>query len=99
MKLRTAILALSLASVGTFAAGSALADAGQDQLKKLGCSTCHDQEKKKVGPAYKDIQAKYKGQAGAVDKLVGEITKGKPHPKVKATEPELKEAVTYIVGK
>lgn len=40
------------------------------------CMSCHTQEKKLVGPSYKEVAAKYAGQAGAVDKLAIKIMKG-----------------------
>lgn len=40
------------------------------------CMTCHTLEKKLVGPSYKEVAAKYAGQAGAVDKLAAKIMKG-----------------------
>ncbi len=45
-------------------------------MKKNGCVACHDFNVKKIGPSFKDIAAKYKGQAGAVDKLVEKVKKG-----------------------
>jgi cytochrome c len=40
------------------------------------CLACHAVDKKLVGPAYKDVANKYRGQAGAVDKLAQKIMKG-----------------------
>ena len=40
------------------------------------CTACHAVEKKVVGPAYKDVAAKYAGQADAVTKLASKIVKG-----------------------
>jgi len=40
------------------------------------CMACHAVDKKVVGPAYKDVAAKYKGDKGAVDKLAAKIIKG-----------------------
>ena len=37
---------------------------------------CHAVDKKLVGPAYKDVAAKYAGQKDAVDKLAAKIIKG-----------------------
>ncbi len=101
MRSRTRLAALLVACVGTFAMGSVAADAGHDGevLQKNGCNGCHAPDKKKVGPAYNDIAAKYKGQADAVDKLAATVGAGKPHPKVKAQEPEIKQAVAYILAR
>ena len=40
------------------------------------CMACHAVDKKMVGPAYKDVAAKYAGQKDAVDKLATKIIKG-----------------------
>ena len=40
------------------------------------CMACHAVDKKVVGPAYKDVAAKYAGQKDAVDKLATKIMKG-----------------------
>ncbi|KQP14542.1 c-type cytochrome [Pseudorhodoferax sp. Leaf265] len=44
--------------------------------KSKNCMACHSVDKKLVGPAYKDIAAKYKGDGTAVDKLAVKIQKG-----------------------
>ena len=40
------------------------------------CLSCHAVDKKLVGPAYKDVAAKYKGDKTAVDKLAAKVMKG-----------------------
>ena len=54
--------------------GAALADMALAQAKN--CMACHAVDKKLVGPAYKDIAAKYKGDGTAVDRLAVKIMKG-----------------------
>jgi cytochrome c len=67
-----AILAISaLASQVTMAA-----DAPADLAKSKNCLTCHSVATKIVGPAYKDVAAKYAGQKDAEDKLVQKVLKG-----------------------
>jgi len=69
------ILLATLAAVATIAITSpAFADEALAKEKK--CGTCHAVDKTKVGPSYKNIAAKYAGQAGAADKLAGVIAKG-----------------------
>lgn len=84
--------AIALAAGGVFAATGAAADA--DILKAKGCLGCHDWEKKKVGPSYKDIAAKEKGKE---DQMVAKISGAKGHPKVNATEAEVREAIAEIM--
>jgi len=45
-------------------------------LKKSNCLLCHSIEKKVVGPAYKDVAAKYRGQPDAEAKLFAKVTTG-----------------------
>lgn len=40
------------------------------------CMACHAVDKKLVGPAYKEVAAKYAGQKDAADKLAVKIMKG-----------------------
>jgi cytochrome c len=40
------------------------------------CMACHANDKKLVGPAYKDVAAKYAGDKTAADKLATKIQKG-----------------------
>jgi len=54
--------------------GSAFAQ--QDLAAKKNCLACHAVDKKLVGPAYKDVAAKYAGQKDAVAKLSEKIMKG-----------------------
>jgi cytochrome c len=67
---RSAYLLLTVASIATPTwADQALANAKN-------CMACHAVERKVVGPAYKDVAAKYKGDKTAVDKLAAKILKG-----------------------
>jgi cytochrome c len=52
------------------------ADNGADLAKAKNCLTCHAVATKVVGPAYKDVAAKYAGQKDAEDKLVQKVLKG-----------------------
>jgi cytochrome c len=55
---------------------SAPAFASKEIASKNACMGCHAVDKKVVGPSYKDIAAKYKGQADAVDKLAKKVKAG-----------------------
>jgi cytochrome c len=58
------------------AAMAAPAFADQALASAKNCMSCHTIEKKLVGPSYREVAAKYAGQAGAVDKLASKIMKG-----------------------
>nr|WP_236599810.1 c-type cytochrome [Ramlibacter alkalitolerans] len=55
---------------------SAPALADQALATAKNCMACHAIDKKLVGPAYKEVAAKYAGQKDAVDKLAAKIMKG-----------------------
>ena len=61
---------ISLALIAT----PAVAD--QALLKKNNCMACHAVDKKLVGPSYKDVANKYRGQSDAADKLAKKIRAG-----------------------
>ena len=91
------------AAFATLAAGPAFADA--DLAQKKNCMACHAVDKKLVGPAYKDVAAKYAGQKDAVDKLAVKVLKGGsgvwgpvPMPaNPQVTEAEAKQLVQWIL--
>jgi cytochrome c len=78
----------------------------EDAMTKAGCMACHAKDKKLVGPAFKDIAAKYKGQ-DAVAKLMEKVRKGgagtfgpvpmAPNPPEKINDADLKAAVELIL--
>jgi cytochrome c len=69
-EVKRAVLALAaVAAVAPAMADQALATAKN-------CMSCHAVDKKLVGPAYKDVAAKYAGDKTAADKLAAKIQKG-----------------------
>jgi cytochrome c len=65
------ILGASIASLA-----APLAHANADLAQKKNCMACHAVDKKLIGPAYKEVAAKYAGQKDAADKLAQKILKG-----------------------
>jgi cytochrome c len=60
------------------AAPAIAAEDGAKVAAKYNCLACHSVDKKIVGPAYKDIAARYKGQKDAEAMLMAEVRKGLP---------------------
>jgi cytochrome c len=91
---------------GLLFGGSVVAADMPELAKKSNCIACHDIDKKKVGPAWQDVAAKYKGDKGAVASLGAKIIAGgkgvwgtipmPPNPKM--TEAEAKELATFVMG-
>ena len=92
-----ALLAILSVAVG-LGAGLAFAQSGSEVLKAKGCLNCHEADKKKVGPSFKDIAAKYKDDKGAEAKLVEKLKEGKGHMKITASDAEIKAALGQILS-
>lgn len=68
------LISCALSATALFSTSPAFADLALAQSKN--CMACHAVDKKIVGPSYKDVAAKYKGDKAAVDKLATKIIKG-----------------------
>ena len=87
---------LAVTAVAALASGAAVA---QEALaKSSGCMNCHAIDTKKMGPAFKDVAAKYKGKADAEASLVTKLTTAKGHPEVKASPDDVKSLVKWILA-
>lgn len=108
MKLRTILTLLTSAglSCSALAADEAAAEA---LARKSGCFKCHAVDKKKDGPPYKEISAKYKGKADAMQKLTTHVTtspkvkiddKEEEHEQLKTKDPaDIKNVVEWILSR
>ena len=84
---------------GLLLVGTVNAQSGADLAKAKNCMGCHELDKKKVGPAFKDVATKYKGNKDAESKLIGALKEGKGHPvKIAATDAELKTLVEFVLS-
>ncbi|KAI5914764.1 MAG: c-type cytochrome [Proteobacteria bacterium] len=91
-------------AAGLLSAAPAFANA--DLAKAKNCLACHAVDKKLVGPAYKDVAAKYAGQKDAAAMLATKIQKGgvgawgqvpmPPNPQV--NDAEAKQLVEWILA-
>jgi len=68
-------LLLAPLCIGSAAAADAVdASAAEALARKSGCLKCHAVDRKKDGPAFKDVAAKYKGKADAEKTLAAFLT-------------------------
>ena len=74
--MKRTVLMMGVVMVSALASQGALADAGLDLAKAKNCMACHAVATKLVGPAYKDVAAKYAGQKDAEAKLAAKVMKG-----------------------
>ena len=101
------IAGLLVAGVALVVPAGAWAAGPDEAMVKAGCTACHAKDKKVVGPAYKDVAAKYKGQ-DVVAKLTEKVRKGgsgvwgpipmPPHPADKISDADLKAAIESILA-
>ena len=84
------------------------AAAAEALARKSGCLKCHGIDKKKDGPALKEVSAKYKGKSDAEQKLTTHVTtspkvkiddKEEDHEQLKSKDPgEIKNVVKWILS-
>ena len=80
--------------------------AGMDLARKNACMSCHAEDKKVVGPSYKEVAAKYKGDKTAEAKLIKKVKEGgggvwgpvpmPPNPQVK--DEDAKTLVRWVLA-
>jgi len=109
MKIRIAALGCAaLTMLATTAGNAGLDDAkAQELLKTGGCALCHSVDKKGMGPAFKDVAQKRKGEAiGTLEKVVRSGSKGTygsipmpPSSQEKISDAELHELIEWILKK
>jgi cytochrome c len=96
----------------SFAAGAACAEPADMSLAKAsGCTACHALDVKIVGPSWKDVAARYKGDPNARGMLIGkvrngsrgvwtEVTGGVPMPPYspRVSDADIEKLVDFILG-
>ena len=82
------------------------ANAQEDLAKKHNCFACHAVDKKVVGPAYKEVANKYRGNAKAEAMLVEKVKKGSSGvwgpvpmpPNAQVPDADVKTLVNWILS-
>jgi cytochrome c len=103
------ILIAIVAAAGLFSGGAANAAPDAAKAKQLAqkynCLACHAEDKKLVGPAYKEIAKKYKGDAAAEKKLEAKVKAGGggvwgtiPMPPNNVPEADIKTMVEWVLS-
>lgn len=99
------MIARAALAAGLLVASTA-SQAQADLAKEKSCMACHTVNAKIVGPAFRDIAAKYRGDKNAEDKLTQKVIKGSsgawgavpmpPNPRV--TEVEARGLVKWVLS-
>ncbi|GAB1231582.1 c-type cytochrome [Ferrigenium sp. UT5] len=104
--MKSIVISMAVAA-GLMVAGSAMATDMPAVAKKNNCTACHSVDKKVVGPAWKDVSAKYKGDAAAFSTtLPNKVKKGgsgswgkMPMPaNPKVSDADMAEIMAFIKG-
>lgn len=103
MHYRTALPLLLAAAVVALPA-----QASEAIAKKARCVACHAVDKKMVGPAYREVAAKYRGDANAPARLADKVRQGgggvwgqvpmMPHPADKIGDEDLKAVIAWVLA-
>jgi cytochrome c len=95
----------AMASMLVVVAGQAQAANEEALAKSKNCLSCHAIDKKVVGPAYKDVAAKYKGDKSAAAKLAAKVKAGgkgvwgeMPMPPNNVTDDEANRLVAWVLS-
>lgn len=107
MKQKSPLLVLPLLAASLLTVASP-ARASEEIVKKARCVACHAVDQKRVGPPYKEVAAKYKGDAKAPAMLFEKVRHGGsgnwgtvpmlPHPADKISDDDLKAAIAWILA-
>jgi len=77
MKRISAVFFCALCATLTAGARAAISDADAAKLTaKYNCQACHTEDKKLVGPAFKDVAKKFAGDSSAASQLQNAIKNG-----------------------
>src|SRR5688572_7888565 len=98
------VLSACAAAAAFTLAGSAYAN--EKLAQSSGCMTCHGVDKKVIGPSYKDVAAKYKGDKTAEASLIKKVKGGSKGvwgempmpPNAHVKDEDIKTLVVWILG-
>lgn len=104
---RLPTLLITLATLAATGPAAHAADTPDALATKAGCTACHAADRKLVGPSWKDVAARYKGDAKAPATLTSRVRQGSkdmwgpvpmaPTDKSKLGDAELKAVVAWIL--
>ncbi|WP_374326718.1 c-type cytochrome [Azonexus sp.] len=106
--MKSVFRAAGLCLAASLLAPALSAHASEAIVKKARCVACHAVDAKRVGPAYKDVAAKYRGDAKAPAALFDKVRHGGsgnwgtvpmlPHPADKISDDDLRQAIAWVLS-
>jgi cytochrome c len=87
---------------------SPTAHANEDLMRRGGCIGCHEVDEKLIGPAYRDVAARYRNEPQALGRLFTKIRAGgkgnwgevamPPNDKDKISDEDLQKLLRWILS-
>jgi cytochrome c len=84
------------------------AQANEELMRRGGCVGCHDVDEKLIGPAYRDVANRYRGQPKALEQLFKKVREGgtgnwgdasmTPNGKDKISDDDLRQLLHWILS-
>jgi len=111
MKIRISALSIACALALSATGANAAIDAKKatEIMTKGGCSACHTVDKKLVGPSFKEVAKKHKGEKAAAASIVKKVRQGgsgtygqipmPPNPASRISDADLKALVDWVLSK
>lgn len=104
--MKSIALGILVAAGLTVSGAVSAADANMELAQKSGCLACHAVDKKVVGPGFKEIAAKYKGDKGAEANLAKKVKSGGSGvwgqvpmpPNAAVKDPDIQALVKWILA-
>jgi cytochrome c len=98
---------IAAATLCCAAVASQAADPPAKIALKAGCTVCHAPTKKIIGPAFRDVAAKYSGRADAIAMLSKQVRSGStgvwgtaamvPNDPAKISDADLKAVLAWVL--
>ena len=93
-------------AVGLGSGVAQAAEAGEGLAKENGCLACHNVDRKVVGPSYKAVAKKYKGDSGAAARLAEKVRNGGKGvwgpapmpPQTKVSDADMKTIIAWVLA-
>ncbi|MGE5336968.1 MAG: c-type cytochrome [Gemmatimonadota bacterium] len=95
--MKSLLLATGIA-LGLTLGGVAHAEDAAKLANGAGCMKCHDASKKKMGPSFKSVAEKFKGNKDAEKTIVAKLKAGEGHPKGEASDADLAAITKWILA-
>lgn len=94
-------------AVGSGSGIAHAAEVGETLAQANSCLSCHNVDRRVVGPAYKDVAKKYRGDPGATARLAKKVRNGSKGvwgqppmpPQTNVSDADLKAIIAWVLAR